>query len=93
MAGHIHIKDEFEDGDVRTLVSGQGLAHADLIVDHPIAEILLGDVTPDQERVVYSWAPINMPLEAHCNPRAWEMVTVLNKMALLQQLQEACASR
>lgn len=91
LAGHIHIKEEFADGDVRTIVSGQGLAHADLIVDHPSAEILLGDVSPDRERVVYSWAPIDMPLEAHCNPRAWEVVTVLNKTALLQQLQEACA--
>ena len=45
LAGHIHIKKEFHDRGIRTYISGQGLAHADLIVSKPVAEILLGDYT------------------------------------------------
>ena len=90
LAGHIHIKEEFDDDGIRTLISGQGLAHADLIVDQPIAEILLGDVTPENAKVSYHWAPLEMPFEMHCNPRAWEVLVAIDKPGVLRQLKEIC---
>jgi len=92
LAGHIHVKDEYQDGGIRTIISGQGLAHADLIVDRPIAEILLGDVTPGSGKVEYSWAPLDMPFEAHCSPRAWEMLVAIEKPGVLRQLKEICVT-
>jgi len=91
LAGHIHIKKDFDDQGIRTIISGQGLAHADLIVDRPIAEILLGDVTPESGKVRYHWAPLNMPFAAHCSPRAWEVLVVIDKPGVLRQLKEICA--
>ena len=92
LAGHIHIKEELDDQGIRTIISGQGLAHADLIVDHPIAEILLGDVTPEADGVHYHWAPLLMPFEAHCSPRAWEVLVEIEKPGVLRQLKEICTS-
>lgn len=89
LAGHNHIKKEFDDGGLHTFISGQGLAHADLIVGRPIAEILVADVAPGQ-RVQFNWAPLIMPLEAHCNSRNWGVLEVLDKPEPLARLQEVC---
>ena len=73
LAGHVHIEAEYDDGGLYTYVSGQGLAHADLVVDRPIARILVGDVVPG-EPVRYHWEALNMPRSAHCNARVWHDV-------------------
>jgi hypothetical protein len=91
LAGHIHIKEDFQDGAIRTIITGQGLAHADLIVDRPIAEILLGDVSPGSSKVDYHWAPLDMPFAAHCSPRAWEVLVAIEKPGVLRQLKEICS--
>ncbi|MDJ0957304.1 MAG: metallophosphoesterase [Arenicellales bacterium] len=89
LAGHNHIKSELDDGGLHTFISGQGLAHADLIVGRPIAEILVADVMPGQ-RVHFHWAPLNMQLEAHCNSRNWGVLEVLDKPEPLARLQAVC---
>ncbi len=89
MAGHIHIKDEVDDGGLYTYVSGQGLGHADLIVDKPIAQILVGDVAPGKP-VKYHWAPLKMPFEAHCNSRNLGVLEVLQRRQTLTRLRQIC---
>lgn len=89
LCGHIHIKDEFDDQGLYTYITGQGMAHADLIVDRPYAEILLGDVVPD-EPVRYEWQPLNMPFEAHCNERNLAMLDVLEKPDVKEKLLKLC---
>jgi len=89
LCGHIHIKEEFDDQGLYTYITGQGLAHADLIVDRPYAEILLGDVVPG-EPVRYQWQPLNMPFEAHCNERNLGMLDVLEKPDVKEKLLELC---
>ena len=89
MAGHIHIKDEQDDGGLYTYVSGQGLGHADLIVARPIAQILVADVVPEQP-VKYRWAPLKMPFEAHCNSRNLGVLEVLKRQQALARLREIC---
>ena len=89
VAGHFHIKEERNEGGLHTYVSGQGLAHADLIVGRPIAEILVADVEPGKP-VQYHWAPLNMQLEAHCNLRNWGVLEVLDKPHIVEQLKEVC---
>ncbi len=91
LAGHIHIREDFQDGGVRTIISGQGLAHADLVVDRPFAQILLGDVNPGSSKVDYHWAPVDMPFAAHCSPRAWEVLVAIEKPGVLRQLKEICS--
>lgn len=89
LAGHIHIKDELDDSGLYTYISGQGLAHADLIVDKPIARILVADVAPGQP-VQYHWAPLNMPFEAHCNSRNLGVLDELGRHQTLKRLREIC---
>ena len=89
LAGQIHIKEEFDDQGLYTYISGQGLAHADLIVDKPYAQILLGDVEPG-EPVRYRWEPLNMPFDAHCNQRNLEVLDALERPAVKARLIEQC---
>lgn len=89
LAGHLHIKEELDDGGLRTFVSGQGLAHADLIVGRPIAQILVADVFPGQP-VQFHWEPLNMQLEAHCNIRNWGVLEILDKPEPLARLRKIC---
>ncbi len=89
LAGHIHIATEFEREGIKTYISGQGLAHADLIVDRPVARILVGEVAPGQA-VRYRWEPLAMPFEAHCSPRGWEVLQAMGKSKALAELREGC---
>lgn len=92
LAGHIHIKDEFDDQGLHTYITGQGLGHADLIGNNPYrqyAEILLGDVTPG-EPVRYQWQPLNMPFEIHCNERNLKMLDAMQRPDVKARLMERC---
>lgn len=92
LAGHIHIKDELDDQGLYTYISGQGLAHADLIGDGPYrryAEILLGDVEPG-EPVRYQWQPLNMPFEAHCNARNLGVLDAMQRPDVKARLLAQC---
>lgn len=92
LAGHLHIKEEFDDQGLHTYITGQGLGHADLIGNDPYrqyAEILLGDVAPG-EPVRYQWQPLNMPFEAHCNQRNLEMLDAMQRPEVKAGLMEQC---
>jgi hypothetical protein len=89
LAGHIHVKEEFDDQGLYTYVTGQGLAHADLIVERPYAEILLGDVEPG-EPVRYQWQALNMPFEAHCSARNMGTLDVLERPDVKARLLDLC---
>jgi len=92
LAGHIHIKAELDDQGLHTYVTGQGLAHADLIGEGPYrryAEILIGDVEPG-EPVRYRWQPLNMPFEMHCNQRNLELFDVLERPDVKARLMQSC---
>jgi predicted phosphodiesterase len=89
LAGHIHVATEFEHQGLKTYISGEGLAHADLITDRPIARILVGDVAPGQA-VKFHWETLDMPFTAHCSPRGWEVLEVLGKSDVLAQLRDTC---
>lgn len=92
LAGHIHIKAEFDDQGLYTYITGQGLAHADLIGDQPYrqyAEILLGDVAPG-EPVRYQWQPLQMPFEAHCNTRNLGVMDAMQRPDVKARLMAQC---
>jgi len=89
LAGHIHIRDEFDDGGLHTYIAGQGLAHADLITGRPYADILLGEVEPG-EPVRYQWQPLNMPFEAHCNARNLAVLDALERPEVKAELMAQC---
>jgi hypothetical protein len=95
LAGHIHIKEEFDDQGLHTYVSGQGLGHADLIGEIPyrrFAEILIGDVEPG-EPVRYHWQPLNMPFEAHCSARNLGMLEWMGRDDVRATLMELCGRK
>lgn len=92
LVGHIHIKEEFDDQGLHTYITGQGLAHADLIgpqAYRQYAEILLGDVEPG-EPVRYRWQSLKMPFEAHCNERNLGMFDTLKRPDVKARLMELC---
>ncbi|MFZ0486332.1 MAG: metallophosphoesterase [Arenicellales bacterium] len=89
LVGHIHIKDEFDDQGLYTRISGQGLAHADLIVGHAYAQILLGDVEPGQP-VRYQWQPLKMPFGWHCNRRNIGVIEALDRPKVEDRLLKEC---
>lgn len=88
-AGHIHIKEEFDDQGLKTYISGQGLAHADLLVQRPYAEILMGEVIPGKP-VAYQWNPLNMPYEMHCNVRNVYIPEVSGRPEETRRLKKIC---
>lgn len=89
LVGHIHIREEFDDQGLHTYISGQGLAHADLIVDRAEAEILLGDVEPGKP-VRYQWQPLKMPFGWHCNRRNLGVLDALKRPEVKARLLEQC---
>ena len=66
LAGHIHIKAEIEHEGIVNFIAGQGLAIEDVIAEKSVAEILIGEVTPN-EKVQYHWAPLLMPFDDNRN--------------------------
>lgn len=89
LAGHIHIREEFDDNGLHTYIAGQGLAHADLITGRQYADILLGDVAPGAP-VRYQWQPLNMPFEAHCNERNLSVLDALERPEAKADLMAQC---
>ncbi len=92
LVGHLHIKEEFDDQGLHTIISGQGLGHADLIGDRPyrsFAEILLGDVEPG-EPVRYQWQALDMPLGAHCNARNLRVMDAMQRPNVKADLLAQC---
>ncbi len=77
LAGHIHQDFEFAQNGVQTLVTGSGLAQADLVADKPIAKLLIGEISLDQD-LVTSWINNAMPLDYHCSKKVHKS---LNKAA------------
>jgi hypothetical protein len=89
--GHIHISTEFDDRHIRTYISGQGLAHADIIGRRLQARILVGNVEPGIP-VTYQWADLNMPFEAHCNERLHKILGSDDYADQLEPLKAACTA-
>ena len=89
IAGHVHMSSIFEQDGLRTIVSGAGLAHADLMLNRPFANILLGDVL-ENKPVQFRWVPLKMPMEAHCNPRGLEVLRILGRVDEWNALNERC---
>lgn len=92
LAGHIHVKAEFDNQGLHTYISGQGLAHADLIggeAYRSYAEILIGDVEPGGP-VRYQWRPLNMPFEAHCSARNLGVLDAMKRPDVKARLMAQC---
>ena len=89
--GHIHMNLEFDDEGLFTYISGQGLAHADLVNKsrRQVAQILLGDVTPNQP-TNFQWAALEMPLAAHCNERLTKILEKSGRGDLTKTLDQVC---
>lgn len=89
LAGHIHIKDEFDNHGLHTYISGQGLGHGDLMFRHAYAEILLGDVVPGRP-VAYHWQALKMPFDWHCNRRNFNVLDALKRTQEKARLASVC---
>ena len=89
--GHIHMNLEFDDEGLFTYISGQGLAHADIVnkSGRQVAQILLGDVTPN-EPTNFQWAALEMPLIAHCNERLKKILEKSGRGDLTKALGQVC---
>lgn len=92
LAGHVHMSAGFDHDGLKTLVSGQGLAHADLMYDKPVARMLIGHVLLG-DPVLYQWVPLNMPANAHCNARGLEVLVALDRMEDWRRARQLCADQ
>jgi len=84
LAGHVHESAELDDQGIYTYVAGEGLAHRDIIARKQIAQILLADVT-DGERMDFSWKPMQMPGDIHCNQRVQRLMRAAGNMQLASE--------
>ncbi|GIT54064.1 MAG: hypothetical protein Ct9H300mP16_12240 [Pseudomonadota bacterium] len=66
--GHIHGNFEAQDRQFNVWISGEGLAHLDIVQGRQVARVLVGDVNPGLA-VDYHWEALSMPFEFHCNSR------------------------
>ena len=79
LAGHVHMAADYDDQGLRTLMSGLGLAHTDLLPQAPIAKLVVGSWRPG-ERVEYQWRTINMPIDRHCHPRTLTEISTIQRL-------------
>ena len=89
--GHIHGNFEAQDRQFNVWISGEGLAHLDIVHGRQVARILVGDVNPGLA-VDYHWEALSMPFEFHCNSRLRnDMETYTGHFELqLERLQQIC---
>jgi hypothetical protein len=65
--GHVHHSAEIDFQGLRQLTVGEGLGHENLVLQKPVAKILLAKVEPGKN-LEYRWEDLNMPWSAHQSP-------------------------
>ena len=65
--GHVHHSAEFDFQGIRQITVGEGLGYEDLLLQRPVAKILMATVEP-HKKLVHRWIDLNMPWSEHQNP-------------------------
>jgi len=65
--GHVHHSAELDFKGLRQFSIGEGLGHEDLVLQKPIAKLMIGTVEPGKE-LEHRWVDLNMPWSEHQSP-------------------------
>ena len=67
LSGHVHHSAELDYQGLRQMVIGEGLGYENLVLQRPVAKILMSTVEPHKQ-LVHRWVDLNMPWSEHQNP-------------------------
>ncbi len=67
LCGHVHHSAELEYQGLRQITVGEGLGYEDLVLQKPVAKIMMASVEP-HKKLVHRWVDLNMPWSEHQNP-------------------------
>ncbi len=65
--GHVHHSAEFDYQGLRQITVGEGLGYEDLVLQRPVAKMMMASVEP-HKKLVHRWVDLNMPWSEHQNP-------------------------
>ncbi len=65
--GHVHHSAEFDYQGLRQITVGEGLAYEDLVLQKPVAKMMMASVEP-HKKIMHRWVDLNMPWSEHQNP-------------------------
>ncbi len=65
--GHVHHSAELDYRGLRQITVGEGLGYENLILQRPVAKILMASVEPHR-KLAHRWVDLNMPWSEHQNP-------------------------
>lgn len=65
--GHVHHSAELDFEGIKQISIGEGLGHEDLVLQKPVAKILMAKVEPKRP-LAHRWEDLNMPWELHQSP-------------------------
>ncbi|MFT6408464.1 MAG: putative phosphodiesterase [Arenicella sp.] len=65
--GHVHHSAELDFQGLRQLTVGEGLGHENLVLQKPVAKIMMAKVEPGK-KLEHRWEDLNMPWSEHQSP-------------------------
>ena len=60
LTGHVHHSAELEFEGIRQFTIGEGLGHENIVLQRPVAKMMMGQVEAGKEPV-YDWVDLNIP--------------------------------
>ncbi len=66
LSGHVHHSAELDYQGLRQITIGEGLGYEDLVLQKPVAKILMASVEP-HKKLTHRWVDLNMPWSEHQN--------------------------
>lgn len=67
LSGHVHHSAELDYQGLRQITVGEGLGHENLVLQKPVAKIMMASVEP-HKKLVHRWVDLKMPWSEHQNP-------------------------
>ena len=67
LTGHVHHSAELEVNGIKQWTVGEGLGHEDLVLQRPVAQMLMGQVEPGAA-TTFRWVDLDLPWSMHTSP-------------------------
>lgn len=67
LSGHVHHSSELDYQGLRQLTIGEGLGYENLVLQKPVAKIMMASVEP-HKKLDHRWVDLKMPWSEHQNP-------------------------
>lgn len=67
LSGHVHLSAELDYQGLQQITIGEGLGYEDLVMQKPVAKIMMASVEP-HKKLVHRWVDLKMPWSEHQSP-------------------------